>query len=65
MLKTKGRDLPVLGYHADGDHWLWPEEVLCLLEDSLLALDHTANNSPLSVQEAYLLILGSTKPLVT
>ena len=74
VVRDKGRDLTVLGHHADGFQWLRPEEVLCLFEDSLIALDilgvpadgpeRGTATRPLSVQEAYHIIMGGATPLV-
>ena len=61
VTRTKGRDLSLLGYPEKGEMWLRPEEMLCLVEDSLLAL-YTAAGASLSVQEAYMLVLGGPKP---
>ena len=92
VTRDKGRDLSVLGHHANGVQWLRPEEALCLFEDSLIAL-HVAvpkegkeassadgsscpvdmssgggigggGSAPLSVQEAYQIVLGGSTPLV-
>lgn len=110
VTKTCGRDLPLLGFHRDGTHWLHPAETLALLEDGLLkvvlpaaaaesggsaaaaaavaapaaaaaaaanddASCSTAASSSasaqqqqpphqLSIQEAYLLVVGGTTPVV-
>lgn len=36
VTKECGRDLLLMGFHRDGSQWLYPAEMLCLLEDSLL-----------------------------
>lgn len=73
VTREKGQDLRVMGFHRDGSQWLWPAEALCLLEDSLLALDMvppsaqadaTQTTVRLSVQEAYRLVLGGEQPIM-
>ena len=68
VTRDKGRDLNVLGHHAEGSQWLRPEEALCLFEDSLIALEvliqEGTATAPLTVQEAYQLFLGGPAPLV-
>ena len=67
VTRDKGRDLTVLGFHAKGSQWLRPEEALCLLEDSLLAISvlyPDGTQVPLSVQEFYRIVIGGPTPLV-
>lgn len=61
VTREKGSDLHVFGVHREGQLYLQPAEALCLLEDGLLLLLH--HGAPLSVQEAYALLLRKGGPL--
>ena len=71
VTRSVGKDLGLLGEFSSGEQWLRPEEALCLVEESLLALylptppatadtKHSAQH--MSVQEAYKSIVGGSQP---
>ncbi|KAL1495484.1 hypothetical protein AB1Y20_016850 [Prymnesium parvum] len=58
VVQERGNELRSVGLFEDGELWLAAEEVLCLMEDGGLLL--LAPRQPLSLHEAYELLLGTS-----